>query len=125
VIGIIQSESVQSGGIQTPDQEIDAYIPFNVARARFGDMFTRTREMVELHQIIAEVDHIDNVEARAAGLEVMLKRFHKKKDYQLHVPLALLRQPEATKRTRKIGIRRAIGTKRLLVQGPGTCFLNV
>ncbi|MBI2435022.1 MAG: ABC transporter permease, partial [Candidatus Hydrogenedentes bacterium] len=61
VIGIIKSESGQGGGIQTPDQEVDAYIPINVARARYGDVNARrtsgSREMerVELHQLIVQV----------------------------------------------------------------------
>ncbi|NJL30928.1 MAG: ABC transporter permease [Phycisphaerales bacterium] len=36
IVGIIQSEQSQAGGIQTPDQEVDAYIPIRVARERYG-----------------------------------------------------------------------------------------
>ena len=124
VVGIIQSESGQGSGLQSPDQLIDAYIPINVARARYGDIVTRfssgsrTREMVELHQIIAEVDSVDNVEATAAGIEAMLRRFHKKLDYAVSVPLALLRQAEATKRTFNIVLGSIAGIS-LLVGGIG------
>ena len=41
VIGIVKSEAGQGGGIQTPDQQVDAYIPLNVARERFGDVSVR------------------------------------------------------------------------------------
>ncbi|MCB2182619.1 MAG: ABC transporter permease [Desulfobulbaceae bacterium] len=124
IIGIIQNESSQGGALQSPDQQIDAYIPINVAKANFGDVFTqssagsRTRELVELHQIIAEVDQTTNVESTAAGIEAMLERFHKKKDYVLSVPLALLRQAEATKRTFNIVLGSIAGIS-LLVGGIG------
>jgi putative ABC transport system permease protein len=124
VIGIVRSASGAGSGIQTPDQDIDAYIPINVARERFGDIFsqrssgTQTREMVELHQIIVEVDALENVEKMAASIEAMLKRFHKKEDYRMSVPLALLREAEATKRRFNIVLGSIAGIS-LLVGGIG------
>jgi putative ABC transport system permease protein len=124
VIGIVRSASGAGSGIQTPDQDIDAYIPINVARERFGDIFsqrssgTQTREMVELHQIIVEVDALETVEKMAASIEAMLKRFHKKEDYRMSVPLALLREAEATKRRFNIVLGSIAGIS-LLVGGIG------
>ncbi len=124
VIGIVKSESGIGGAIQTPDQEVDAYIALDVARERFGDIFsrsmagTRTRELVELHQIIVEVRSNEEVEAAAAGIEAVLARFHKKKDYRVSVPLALLRQAEATKRTFNI-VLGSIAAISLVVGGIG------
>ena len=124
VIGIVQSESGMAGSIQTPDKETDAYIPISVARERFGDYFiqetsgSRTREKVELHQMIVEVEDVEDVEASAKAIEAMLQRFHKKVDYQISVPLALLRQAEATKRTFNI-VLGAIAGISLLVGGIG------
>ena len=124
VIGIVRSESAAGGAIQTPDQEIDAYIPLQVARERFGDVFNKhsagssTMEQVELHQLIVEVEFIEDVEATAAAIEAMLKRFHKKTDYRLNVPLALLRQAEATKRTFNI-VLGSIAAISLVVGGIG------
>ena len=123
VIGIIRSETA-SGGIQTPDQEVDAYVPLDVARERYGDMVVRRtagsqeREQVELNQIIVEARSIEQVEAAAAAIEVMLRRFHKKADYRISVPLALLRQAEATKRTFNIVLGSIAGIS-LLVGGIG------
>jgi putative ABC transport system permease protein len=124
VVGIIQTESSQGGGVQTPDQEVDAYIPINLARERYGDITTRRssgsyeREKVELHQLIIQARTNDDVEAVAAGVEAMLKRFHKKNDYRMNVPLALLRQAEASKRTFNIVLGSIAGIS-LLVGGIG------
>jgi len=124
VIGIVRSEAGQGGSIQTPDQDIDAYIPITVARERFGDYTTEigtgslSREQVELHQLIAQVDAIEHVEAVAAGLERMLQAQHPKGDYRISVPLALLRQAEATKRTFNIVLGSIAGIS-LLVGGIG------
>ncbi len=124
VIGIVKNAGNIGGDIQTPDEEIDAYIPIEVAKERFGDVFTknvagsRTREKVELHQIIIEVDNEQNVELTSAGLESMMEKFHKKDDYEISVPLALLRQAEATKRTFNIVLGSIAGIS-LLVGGIG------
>lgn len=124
VVGIVKSESGQAGNIQIPDQQVDVYIPIEVARRYFGDIFTKRtsgsfeREKVELHQIIVRVDEAEKVEAVAAGIERMLERFHKKKDYVVSVPLALLRQAEATKRTFNIVLGSIAGIS-LLVGGIG------
>ena len=124
VVGIIKSESGQAGNIQIPDQQVDVYIPMRIARSYFGDIFTRRtagsriRELVELHQIIVQVDNSDNVEPTAAAIERMLDRFHKKKDFLVRVPLALLRQAEATKRTFNI-VLGSIACISLLVGGIG------
>lgn len=124
VVGIVKSEEGQSGDIQTPDEKVDAYIPVTVARKRFGDMnFRRTTgaqeaEMVELHQLIVEVRSNSDVEPTAEGIRAMLKRFHKREDYRLSVPLTLLRQAEATKRTFNI-VLGSIAAISLLVGGIG------
>jgi len=124
VVGIVKSESGQAGGIAIPDQEIDVYIAMSVARKYFGDVSSketsggRMSEMVELHQIIVRADKTEHVEATAAAIEQMLGRFHKKKDYVVGVPLALLKQAEATKRTFNIVLGSIAGIS-LLVGGIG------
>ena len=124
VVGVIKSESTDSGTMQTPDEEIDAYIPLNVAIERFGDITTirssgsRSREQVELHQLIVQVDDIEHVESTAAGIERMLSSYHPKNDYKMSVPLALLRQAEATQRTFNIVLGSIAGIS-LLIGGIG------
>ena len=110
--------------MQTPDQETDAYIPLNVALAQFGDISiritagTHEREMMELHMILVETHSIDEVEKTAAAVETMLRTFHRKEDYKVNVPLALLRQAENTKRTFNIVLGSIAGIS-LLVGGIG------
>ncbi len=124
IVGIIRSESGQAGNIQIPDQEADVYIPLEVARRYYGDIFARMtsgsfeRERVELHQIIVQVDDPRHVEAAAAGIQRTLELFHKKKDFVVSVPLALLKQAEATKRTFSIVLGSIAGIS-LLVGGIG------
>ncbi|MBP7049808.1 MAG: ABC transporter permease [Phycisphaerae bacterium] len=124
IVGIIRSETGQAGSIQLPDQEADVYISLEVARRYYGDIFARMtsgsfeRERVELHQIIVQVDDPKHVEAAAAGIERMLAQFHKKRDFAVSVPLALLKQTEATKRTFNIVLGSIAGIS-LLVGGIG------
>jgi putative ABC transport system permease protein len=124
IIGIVQSEGGKAADIQLPDQEVDAYIPIDVARFYFGDTSMKQTsgsfelKRVELDQVIVEVDKMEDVEATAKGIETMLARFHNKKDYVMSVPLALLRQAEATKRTFNI-VLGSIACISLLVGGIG------
>ncbi len=126
VVGVVKSSesNATSSGIQMPDQEVDAYIPIEVARFYFGDISIREaagseeRKNVELEQIIVEVDDMKHVESTAKGIETMLQKFHKKKDYSISIPLALLRQAEATKRTFNI-VLGSIACISLLVGGIG------
>ena len=124
VIGIVKNETGPAGGVQTPDQEVDAYVPLTLARERFGDISVRRTtgsmesERVELHQMIIQVKSTDDVERVANGIESMLKRFHKKVDYKMSIPLALLREAEATKRRFNIVLGSIAGIS-LLVGGIG------
>jgi putative ABC transport system permease protein len=79
---------------------------------------SRALERIELHQIIVQVDQLENVESTARGIECMLEKFHKKKDYAVSVPLTLLRQAEATERRSSI-VLGSIACISLLVGGIG------
>lgn len=124
IIGIIKSEGGKAEDIQLPDKEVDAYIPIHIARVYYGDTSLKLKsgsfemKRVELDQIIVEVKDIEDVEPVAQGIETMLEKFHDKKDYSISVPLALLRQAEATKRTFNI-VLGSIACISLLVGGIG------
>jgi putative ABC transport system permease protein len=123
VIGIIKSAGGKAADLQLPDQEVDAYIPMNIARTYYGDITRNSTDIsdmkqVELDQVILEVEDLGQVESVAKGIEVMLERFHAKKDYSISVPLALLKQAEATKRTFNI-VLGSIACISLLVGGIG------
>jgi len=123
VVGIVQSEQA-GGAIQTPDRNVDAYLPLNVARERYGDIVirraagSRESEMVELHMILVEVRSQEEVTSTADAIQGMLRMFHEKADYRISVPLALLRQAKATKRTFNIVLGSIAGIS-LLVGGIG------
>ena len=124
VVGIVQSESSDGESMETPDNMTDVYIPLSAARERYGDLFIRrtqgamVREQVELHQILVNVESENAVERTAAAITRLLESFHRKKDYAVSVPLALLKQAEATKRTFSI-VLGAIAGISLLVGGIG------
>jgi len=123
VIGVIRSEGGTGAGQQL-DFENDMYVPLHVFRERFGEVIvqrsagSRSIELVELHQLIVEVSTLDEVERTASSIKAMLKRFHPQEDYTMHIPLSLLRQAEATKRTFNI-VLGSIASISLLVGGIG------
>lgn len=125
VIGIVRSEEGgEGGGSDAPDGRTDVYVPLASARQRYGDVFFRRtqgsfiREKVELHEIIAHVAREEDVAATAKAVERILETSHKNRDYAVNVPLQLLRQAEATKRTFSI-VLGAIAGISLLVGGIG------
>ena len=123
VIGIVASAEA-GGAVQAPDQNVDVYIPLSASLSRYGRRITyrtsgtRELEQVELHQILVEVTEEQYVEEVARALEAMLQRFHKKTDVKISIPLTLLRQAEATKRTFNIVLGSIAGIS-LLVGGIG------
>ncbi|MDD5706297.1 MAG: ABC transporter permease [Kiritimatiellae bacterium] len=123
VIGIVRNEAT-GGAMQTPDRDTDAYIPMSTGIERFGEVDMRRSsgsfaiEKVELSQIIVEMASTDAVEPGMQAIEAMLRQFHKKSDYRLDVPLALLREAEATKRRFNV-VLGSIAAISLLVGGIG------
>ena len=123
VIGVVQTEGDNPSG-QFPDRASDLYIPISVSIARFGEIiFERNTgsfqiEKVELHQLLLEIDLQENVLPTSLAVKGMLQRFHANEDYAVSVPLTLLRQAEATKRTFNIVLGSIAGIS-LLVGGIG------
>ena len=130
-IGTQKSNSSENGAAETPADEVESggvkgnvYIPLTTVKQRFGEInlqFTSTTqqiEKVELQEITVQVSADDLVLPTQAVLEEMLSKHHKKKDYQITVPLELLRQAKQTKRIFSI-VLGSIAAISLLVGGIG------
>ena len=123
VVGIVRNEEA-SGAMQMPDSESDAYIPMKAGLERFGQVEMHrssgsfSAERVELSEIIVEMDSDEAVEPGMNAIESLLAAFHRKRDYKIDVPLALLREAQATKR-RFNAVLGSIAAISLLVGGIG------
>ena len=102
----------------------NVYISLSAARSRFGEtLFRRSagsqeQERVQLHQITVQFADTSSVETAVPQIEALLTRFHTKRDFELIVPLQLLRQAEETKRIFNI-VLGSIAAISLLVGGIG------
>jgi len=101
------------------------YIPLTTAKNRFGEISVQVGggsganiEKVELQEIIVKVSGIEKVLPTRDVLETLLSKFHKKNDYQITVPLELLRQAKAFARIFSI-VLGSIAAISLLVGGIG------
>ena len=129
VIGIVREKSTeqkrpQSGPTEGQALDNNVYIPLSAARSRFGEtLVTRTAgsfqaERVELHQLTVQFGSPDMIEAAVPQIEGVLQRFHSKKDYEMIVPLQLLRQAQQTEKIFNI-VLGSIAAISLLVGGIG------
>ncbi len=124
VIGVVESMgSVRSNG-SGDNSPLDLYIPITAVTARFGDIITNSGagsfniEKVELHEVIVKVSDAATVMSSAEIIRDVLKRFHKKEDYEIIVPLELLQQAKRTRRIFNI-VLGSIAAISLLVGGIG------
>ena len=129
VVGLLRERSTaekrpQSG--QTEGQPLDnnVYVPLSTTRSRFGETIVRRSagayeaEKVQLHQVTVQFNSVDDVEVAVPQIRTLLKRFHPKSDYEIIVPLELLRQAEQTKRIFNI-VLGSIAAISLVVGGIG------
>jgi putative ABC transport system permease protein len=75
-------------------------------------------ERVELHEVTVQVQDRDRVVNVSQAVENLLQRNHKKKDYQIIVPLELLRRAERTKQIFNV-VLGSIAAISLIVGGIG------
>ncbi|NKB32567.1 MAG: FtsX-like permease family protein [Pseudomonadales bacterium] len=128
IVGIMESEGFsnlgqnQAGSSNSAPSRI--FIPFTASRSRFGETTTRQTaggmesETVELHEAIIQVDNQETVIQVGEIIEQILQRRHRDVDYAIEIPLALLRQAEASALRDQI-VAGAIAGISLLVGGIG------
>jgi putative ABC transport system permease protein len=129
VVGILNETGTaeqrpQKGEKEGEPLDNNVYIPLSTAKTRFGETLIRrnagsfSAETVELHQIIVKMENTESVIAAEQQIRGLLKRFHTQNDFELIVPLQLLREAEATKRMFNI-VLGSIAAISLLVGGIG------
>jgi putative ABC transport system permease protein len=129
VVGLVREtnrpeERTQKSKSEGETIDNNLYIPMSTSRKRFGEILVRRTagsfqaERIELHQITVQMETIDDVEAAQPQIETVIEKFHSQNDYELIVPLQLLRQAEETKRIFNI-VLGSIAAISLLVGGIG------
>jgi putative ABC transport system permease protein len=125
VIGITGHLQTTSQAAEATAKNVhEAYIPISAARWRFGEILVKMEtgsfqaEQVELHELTITAPSNETVIPIANGVRTMLTCFHKEKDFEIVIPLELLKQAEATKRIFSI-VLGSIAAISLLVGGIG------
>ena len=137
VVGVAteQARSQTAGGIEDKDSTGarktgganmgDIYIPLTTVKNHFGEVSTQTgpatgsaMERIELQEIIVQVRTTDMVLRTRQSVQTLLALSHKKNDYEIVVPLELMRRAKDVQRifTMVLGSIAAIS---LLVGGIG------
>jgi putative ABC transport system permease protein len=103
VIGVTSERTASAavgGSLSGQDFNKDFYVPISTVRARVGDMvFTQKSgsfeaEHVELNQITMSVANVSDVVSTAELIRETLDKYHTQKDFDVVVPLELLRQAD-------------------------------
>jgi len=100
------------------------FIPLETAKMRYGEIIMRRRpgsfaaERVQLHEVTVKVDKLEDVMSVADAIKQLLEHKHKKKDYEIVVPLELLKRAERTKQIFNV-VLGSIAAISLLVGGIG------
>jgi putative ABC transport system permease protein len=127
IIGILEdarfrSHTAKALNLDGVAQEI--YVPYSTSMGTLGTMTVIERSgsqeytNVELDQIVVSTEAPEQVYDTARILGAALDRLHEKRDYEIVVPLELLRQSEATQRTFSL-VMILIASISLLVGGIG------
>ena len=100
------------------------FIPLETARMRYGEVLVKRRtgssevEKVQLHEVTLKVASREDVLNVSQAVKDLLERNHKKQDFELVVPLELLRRAERTKQIFNL-VLGSIAAISLLVGGIG------
>jgi putative ABC transport system permease protein len=100
------------------------FIPLETAKTRYGEILTKRRsgsfeaERVELHEVTVKVAKREDVVAVSDAIKSLMQHHHKKNDYEVVVPLELLKRAERTKQIFNV-VLGSIAAISLLVGGIG------
>jgi len=129
VIGVVSERAIVSGtGFEAEAINFDVYIPlttqriyygeYTVGERRGGGAMSADRSWVKYHRLIIKVGETEQIITTAAITEDILRANHKQQDYEILVPLQLLKQAEHTKKIFNI-VLGAIAAISLIVGGIG------
>jgi putative ABC transport system permease protein len=100
------------------------FIPLETTKTRYGEVLMKQRsgsfeaERIQLHEVTVKVEKLEDVVPVSEAIKEVMERNHKKKDYEIVVPLEKLRQAERTKQIFNI-VLGSIAAISLLVGGIG------
>jgi len=129
VIGVVSERAIVSGtGFEAEDINFDVYIPLSTQRIYYGEytigerrgggIMAADRSWVKYHRLVIKVGETEQIITTAAITEDILRANHKQQDYEILVPLQLLKQAEHTKKIFNI-VLGAIAAISLIVGGIG------
>jgi putative ABC transport system permease protein len=128
VIGVLDAQdsgSAVAGGVGHQDFNNDIYVPITAVRSRFGELQmivragSRDFEKTQLSEITLTLHDETLVSQTAAMVRKLLRQtHHDKEDFEIQVPLELLRQAEREKRIWNLVLGSIAGIS-LLVGGIG------
>jgi putative ABC transport system permease protein len=129
VIGIMEPRTPTAAAEETEDNTkagatARMFIPLETAKTRYGEVLMKQRsgsfeaERVALHEVTVQVARREEVMPVSEAIKELMKRNHKKKDYDIVVPLELLKRAERTKQIFNI-VLGSIAAISLLVGGIG------
>ena len=125
VVGILRSQGgAPSGDKASATAGLEIYVPITTVQSRYGDTIFKRRSgqfqatQVELHRIIVRAPTLEEVVPLSKAVERILQYGHDKQDYEIKVPLELLKQAEETKRRFNV-LLGSIAAISLLVGGIG------
>jgi putative ABC transport system permease protein len=105
IIGILEDEQFRSHtrkALAIDDRAQEIYVPYSTSMRTFGTATwierggTSERSIVELDQLIVVAKEAAEVWSTSRVLSAILKSLHKKRDFEIVIPLELLEQSEKT-----------------------------
>lgn len=100
----ITSSNKENADIEESEVPPRIFIPITTAKRFFGETSVKRigsffqAEAVELHEVTLKVEELEEVESIAEAIKTRLSQTHDKNDFEVVVPLMLMRQALKTKR---------------------------